>query len=135
MSQDLSAALFKAYTPLLDEAYKLASLSAKLDTASELQGRDVTVRGASYGVPWRAAVSVRLACLGGAAPSNVFDVKPLPIPRSVADKAGPAIAGRHPAPVLTPGGVHRGAARGVQPKLPDGERARRAARSGDGHRA
>lgn len=36
MSQDLSAALFKAYTPLLDEAYKLASLSAKLDTASEL---------------------------------------------------------------------------------------------------
>ena len=36
MSQDLSAALFKAYTPLLDEAYKLASLTAKLDTASEL---------------------------------------------------------------------------------------------------
>jgi len=36
MSQDLSAALFKAYTPLLDEAYKLASLTSKLDTASEL---------------------------------------------------------------------------------------------------
>ena len=36
MSQDLSAALFKAYTPLLDEAYKLASLTAKLDTSSEL---------------------------------------------------------------------------------------------------
>jgi hypothetical protein len=36
MSQDLTAALFKAYTPLLDEAYKLASLTSKLDTASEL---------------------------------------------------------------------------------------------------
>lgn len=36
MAQDLSAALFKAYTPLLDEAYKLASLTSKLDTASEL---------------------------------------------------------------------------------------------------
>lgn len=36
MSQDLTAALFKAYTPLLDEAYKLASLTAKLDTSSEL---------------------------------------------------------------------------------------------------
>ena len=36
MAQDLSAALFKAYTPLLDEAYKLASLTSKLDTSSEL---------------------------------------------------------------------------------------------------
>lgn len=36
MSQDLTLALFKAYTPLLDEAYKLASLTSKLDTASEL---------------------------------------------------------------------------------------------------
>ena len=36
MSQNLTAALFKAYTPLLDEAYKLASLTSKLDTASEL---------------------------------------------------------------------------------------------------
>jgi len=36
MSQDFTAALFKAYTPLLDEAYKLASLTSKLDTASEL---------------------------------------------------------------------------------------------------
>ena len=36
MAQDLSAALFKAYTPLLDEAYRLASLTAKLDTSSEL---------------------------------------------------------------------------------------------------
>ena len=36
MSEDLTLALFKAYTPLLDEAYKLASLTSKLDTASEL---------------------------------------------------------------------------------------------------
>lgn len=36
MSQDLSAALYKAYTPLLDEAYKLASLTSKLDTSGEL---------------------------------------------------------------------------------------------------
>lgn len=36
MSQDLSTALFKAYTPLLDEAYKLASITAKLDTSGDL---------------------------------------------------------------------------------------------------
>ena len=36
MSQDFSEVLFKAYTPLLDEAYKLASLTSKLDTSSEL---------------------------------------------------------------------------------------------------
>ena len=36
MSQDLSTALFAVYTPLLDEAYKLASLTSKLDTSSEL---------------------------------------------------------------------------------------------------
>jgi len=34
MSQ--SIALFKAYTPILDEAYKAASLTAKLDTADDL---------------------------------------------------------------------------------------------------
>ena len=34
MSQ--SIALFKAYTPILDEAYKAISLTAKLDTASDL---------------------------------------------------------------------------------------------------
>ena len=31
-----SIALFKAYTPILDEAYKAASLTAKLDTADDL---------------------------------------------------------------------------------------------------
>lgn len=36
MSQDFSAALFKQYTALLDEVYKLASLTAKLDTSGEL---------------------------------------------------------------------------------------------------
>lgn len=36
MAQNLAAALFKNYTPLLDEAYKLASLTAKLDTADDL---------------------------------------------------------------------------------------------------
>lgn len=36
MAQDLSSALFKNYTPLLDEAYKLASLTSKLDTADDL---------------------------------------------------------------------------------------------------
>lgn len=31
-----SIALFKAYTPILDEAYKALSLTSKLDTADEL---------------------------------------------------------------------------------------------------
>jgi len=36
MSQDLSGALFTQYTPILDEAYKALSLTAKLDTADDL---------------------------------------------------------------------------------------------------
>ena len=36
MAQDLSGALFKKYTPLLDEAYKMISLTSKLDTSDDL---------------------------------------------------------------------------------------------------
>lgn len=48
-----------------------------------------------------------LACLGGAAPRDVLEIKPLPAPRSAAQQAAPAVEGRLPIPALAPATPHR----------------------------